>query len=62
MIAHGHTMTRDPARPSPETKAIVHIDAALSELIRLIAGQVAKDLAGIALDEEANDHGTEDQN
>lgn len=52
-------MTRDPAISSHEDKANAQIDAAVAVLIRLIAEQVARELAGVALTEEDHSHGEE---
>lgn len=55
-------MTRDLAQPLSDKNVAAQIDAALSALIRLIAGQVARELAKVALPEETSTHGPEIQN
>jgi hypothetical protein len=55
-------MTRDPALSLKEAEAIDQIDAVLSALIRLMAEQAARETLAVALAEEANSHGAEEQN
>lgn len=62
VTTHGHAMTRDLAQPLSDKNAAAQIDAALSALIRLIAGQVAREMAEVALPEETSTHGPEIQN
>jgi hypothetical protein len=62
VATHGHAMTRDLAQPLSDKNTAAQIDAALSALIRLIAGQVAREMAEIALPEETSTHGPEIQN
>lgn len=61
-IAHGYTMTRNPAISPQEAEAIDQIDAALSALIRLMAEQAARETLAVALAEEAHSHGAEEHN
>lgn len=55
-------MTRGPAHPITDKTTAAQIDAAVLALVRLIAGQAARELAVSTPDQEDARHGAEDQN